>query len=117
MSFNKQRAAAAAAELITDGMVLGLGTGTTASYLLQILGAGVTKEEVSAMREAWEAEASEDDQAKRALRDAMYSGKYCSPDKAKLMDQPMSEAALLTGVALEATSPTVYSHSFGKLKS
>ena len=38
MSSNKQRAAAAAAELITDGMVLGLGTGTTASYLVQILG-------------------------------------------------------------------------------
>ena len=37
-SNNKQRAAAAAAELITDGMILGLGTGTTASYLLQILG-------------------------------------------------------------------------------
>ena len=38
VSSNKQRAAAAAAELITDGMVLGLGTGTTASYLVQILG-------------------------------------------------------------------------------
>ena len=38
MSSNKQRAAAAAAELITDGMVLGLGTGTTSSYLVQILG-------------------------------------------------------------------------------
>ena len=38
MSSNKQRAAAAAAELITDGMILGLGTGTTASYLVQILG-------------------------------------------------------------------------------
>ena len=38
MSSNKQRAAAAGAELITDGMVLGLGTGTTASYLVQILG-------------------------------------------------------------------------------
>ena len=38
MSSNKQRAAAVAAELITDGMVLGLGTGTTASYLVQILG-------------------------------------------------------------------------------
>ena len=37
-SNNKQRAAAAAAELITDGMILGLGTGTTASYLVQILG-------------------------------------------------------------------------------
>ena len=38
MSSNKQLAAAAAAELITDGMVLGLGTGTTASYLVLILG-------------------------------------------------------------------------------
>ena len=37
-SNNKQRAAAASAELITDGMILGLGTGTTASYLVQILG-------------------------------------------------------------------------------
>ena len=37
-SNNKHRAAAAAAELITDGMILGLGTGTTASYLVQILG-------------------------------------------------------------------------------
>jgi len=38
LSNNKQQAAAAAAELITDGMILGLGTGTTASYLVQILG-------------------------------------------------------------------------------
>jgi ribose 5-phosphate isomerase A len=37
-SNNKQRAAAAAAELIMDGMILGLGTGMTASYLVQILG-------------------------------------------------------------------------------
>ena len=37
-SDQKRRAAAAAVELITDGMVLGLGTGSTASFLVQLLG-------------------------------------------------------------------------------
>jgi ribose 5-phosphate isomerase A len=34
----KQRAALAAANLVTDGMVIGLGTGTTADYLIKALG-------------------------------------------------------------------------------
>ncbi len=34
----KQKAALAAANLVTDGMVIGLGTGTTANYLIEALG-------------------------------------------------------------------------------
>jgi ribose 5-phosphate isomerase A len=37
----KRAAAAAAAELVTDGMVVGLGTGSTAAFLVSILGAKV----------------------------------------------------------------------------
>ncbi len=47
MSKAKQQAAAAAAECVESGMVVGLGTGSTATYLVQILGEKVRQGKLS----------------------------------------------------------------------
>ena len=43
--------------------------------------------------------------AKRATRDAMYTAKYAAKEKAKIMGQPASEAAVLVGISLDALPP------------
>ena len=42
----------------------------------------------------------EKERANRELRDAMYTSRFADPDKAKLMSQPLQEAAAIAGVTV-----------------
>ena len=49
--------------------------------------------------------------ANRALRDSMYTSRYAEPDKAKLMSQPIPEAAMMAGITLATPGPSPYKMS------
>ena len=40
------------------------------------------------------------EKANRDLRDSMYTSRYADSEKAKLMSQPLQEAAALTGITV-----------------
>ena len=44
----------------------------------------------------------------RELRDAVYTSRYCDPEKAKLMSQPLQEAAAIAGVSIPVMDATAY---------
>jgi hypothetical protein len=46
--------------------------------------------------------------ANRALRDAMYTSRYADAEKTAVMSQPVEEAAIATGVSVNATVPSPY---------
>ena len=50
----------------------------------------------------------EKESANRAVRDAMYTSRYADPEKAKLMSQPLQEAAAIAGVVVQSTAVTPY---------
>lgn len=44
----------------------------------------------------------------REQRDMMYSTKYADPEKAKLMSQPLNEAASLAGITVQPKIASPY---------
>ena len=56
---------------------------------------------ITEVREAKEA-------ANRSLRDSMYTSRYAEPEKAKLMSQPLAEAAAVAGINLAIPGPSPY---------
>jgi len=51
----------------------------------------------------------EKERANRELRDSMYTARYAEPDKAKLMSQPVQDAAAIAGVTVMPSVPTAVS--------
>ena len=50
----------------------------------------------------------EKERANRELRDAMYTARFADPEKAKLMSQPLNEAAAIAGVQVAANPVSPY---------